>query len=63
VLDRVREQLVKTVANALDLERLAELASRVEQQLSRLSLAPRIVLDPLVAAKTSLGGSTDMCST
>lgn len=63
MLDRVREQLVKTVANALDLERLAELASRVEQQLSRLSLAPRIVLDPLVAAKTSLGGSTDMCST
>jgi hypothetical protein len=51
VLNRVREQLVKPVVDALDLERLPEVASRVEQQLSRLSLAPQIVLDPLVVGK------------
>ena len=48
MLNRVREQLVKPVVDALDLERLPEVASRVEQELSRLSLAPKIVLDPLV---------------
>jgi hypothetical protein len=39
---------VKPVVDPLDLERLPEVASRVEQQLSRLGLAPQIVLDPLV---------------
>ena len=55
VLNRVREQLVKPVVNALDLERLPEVASRVEQELSRLSLAPQIVLDPLVVRENVVG--------
>jgi hypothetical protein len=48
VLDRVRQQLVKPVVNALDLERLPEVARGVEEQLSGLGLAPQIVLDLLV---------------
>jgi hypothetical protein len=59
MLNRVREQLVKAVVNALDLERLAEVASRVEQELSRLGLAPQIVLDLLVVGENvvrRLGG-------
>src|SRR5207302_7297490 len=55
VLDRVREQLVKPVVNALDLERLPEVTSRVEQELSRLGLAAQIVLDPLVVRDNIVG--------
>jgi hypothetical protein len=51
VLNRVREQLVKPVVDALDLERLPEVASGVEQELSRLGLAPQIVLDALVVCE------------
>jgi hypothetical protein len=51
VLNRVREQLVKPVVDALDLERLPEVASRVEQQLSGLGFAPQIVLDLLVVGQ------------
>jgi hypothetical protein len=42
---------MKPVVNALDLERLPEVASRIEQKLSRLGLAPQIVLDPLVVCE------------
>ena len=51
MLNRVREQLVKPVVNTFDLERLPEVASRVEQKLSRLGLSPQIVLDPLLVSK------------
>jgi hypothetical protein len=46
---------MKPVVNALDLERLPEVASRVEQQLSRLGLAPQIVLDSLVVGDDVIG--------
>src|SRR5437588_826650 len=55
VLNRVREQLVKPVVNALDLERLPEVASPVEQKLSRLGLAPQVVLDALVVGDNVVG--------
>src|SRR3954452_1767844 len=55
VLNRVREQLVKPVVHALDLERLPEVASRVEKELSGLGLAPEIVLDPLVVGDNVVG--------
>lgn len=41
VLDRVREQLVKPVIDPLDLERLPEIASRIEQQLAVSALRRR----------------------
>jgi hypothetical protein len=55
VLKRVREQLVKPVEDTLDLERLPEVASRVEQQLSRLGLAAEVVLHLLLVSPDVVG--------
>ena len=55
VLDCVGQQFVKPVVDALDLERLTEVASCVEEELGRLGLAPQVVFDLLVVGEDVVG--------